>query len=484
NSSVSEGVAQTFTYAPAAGQHNWTVGCYDIVGNFQNGTARNISFYQDAGPPSVTAVSVSPVLQGYDVNVTIQATVTDDTAVDRAWVGVMQTDDAEANFSMYNVSDVWFANVSFWYNGTYPFTIYANDSSNNLNDTETGSFNLSAKVTIGLATDLGLYNGTQAINLSNLTVQNASFLSTNLTNTSFYLLLRTEQWTGSLWLPQDTLVSPLPHIQLNTSSNLSLAWLWPQYNASDLPGDGLYRVFLALQQLSTTILLDKNDQNMSVAANFTVDATAPIIHLVSPANNTQRTNSTVEFVYNVSDNSTVTNCSLFVNGILNQTNATIAKDVNQTFTTWLADQQYNWSVGCFDELGQLRNSSAYNITVTSNSAPVAQSLAILPAAPTRIDQLNCSFNISDADSDPVAVNITWFNNSARVTDYDFSYSGIVLGALYNNGNGSIPANVTTKGQIWSCNLTLSDGSVIAANMSANATIQNSPPVVALLWPQN
>ncbi|MEM4245592.1 MAG: hypothetical protein QXR60_05320, partial [Candidatus Nanoarchaeia archaeon] len=103
-------------------------------------------------------------------------------------------------------------------------------------------------------------------------------------------------------------------------------------------------------------------RNISV----TLDVTAPSINLESPAYDSMWTSSsTVSFSYNVSDGSNIVNCSLILNyDDINSTSTSITKDAaGQTFSASLANAEYNWSVNCTDENGNIGGSEIWNVTV-------------------------------------------------------------------------------------------------------------------------
>lgn len=119
------------------------------------------------------------------------------------------------------------------------------------------------------------------------------------------------------------------------------------------------------------------------------------------------------------------------------------------------------------------------MVLSLNSAPVINSINVTPATAYRTSQLNCSFNVTDANTgNTIAVNITWFNSSNRYTTSDFRYSSVTRNVLYNNGNGSIAENITRKNELWKCNVTAEDATTQTSNSSANITIQNSVPVLS------
>ncbi len=100
----------------------------------------------------------------------------------------------------------------------------------------------------------------------------------------------------------------------------------------------------------------------------------PIISLISPEDNYQKTDTNItNFVYNISDESPIDNCSLVINGVVSQVDYSITKNVNQSFTRELGNGYYNWGVSCADSIGNIGNSGIYalimNITIFSNTPP-------------------------------------------------------------------------------------------------------------------
>ena len=108
--------------------------------------------------------------------------------------------------------------------------------------------------------------------------------------------------------------------------------------------------------------------NTSVVRSYTVNASAdttpPNITLIIPANNSGDSEGNITFNYNVTDASSVDNCSLIFNGTLNQTNTSITKSVVQNFTLDnLAVGGYNWSVNCTDSANNINNSETRSFAV-------------------------------------------------------------------------------------------------------------------------
>ncbi len=100
--------------------------------------------------------------------------------------------------------------------------------------------------------------------------------------------------------------------------------------------------------------------------NITIDRTAPSIKLEAPADNEYFVEN-VTFYYNVSDlTSDIRNCSLVINGSINQTNFSVQEDQIQNFSLYNLDEgAYNWSINCTDMLGNKNGSEFRNVYIES-----------------------------------------------------------------------------------------------------------------------
>jgi len=97
--------------------------------------------------------------------------------------------------------------------------------------------------------------------------------------------------------------------------------------------------------------------------SYHTDTTAPTVNLKSPGNDTNTTSYTVTFVYNVSDDGLVKNCSLYINNTLNQTDTSITKNTDQTFTQTFETGSYSWYVSCTNGAGLTNQSETRYFTV-------------------------------------------------------------------------------------------------------------------------
>jgi hypothetical protein len=92
---------------------------------------------------------------------------------------------------------------------------------------------------------------------------------------------------------------------------------------------------------------------------FTIDTAAPYIMQVNPGiAATWNSSNVVTFTYNVTDLTTINNCSLYIDGLRVKTSLSVTKGTDQTITYYLNNGVYNWSIGCYDE--------ANNFNMTQN----------------------------------------------------------------------------------------------------------------------
>jgi len=126
------------------GTYYWNVTC---DGSTQSYVVLNVtdSITIMNSPPQISGVSAVPSVSGYGRNVTINATVTDlDLNLASVWVNISAPDGTSANHSMMNVpsTSIFQYNFTSFMNGTYNFTVWANDSFGEYSRSSIGQFNI------------------------------------------------------------------------------------------------------------------------------------------------------------------------------------------------------------------------------------------------------------------------------------------------------------------------------------------------------
>ena len=141
-----------------------------------------------------------------------------------------------------------------------------------------------------------------------------------------------------------------------------------------------------------------NAETSATSANrtFEVDYSDPTITLLSPANATTSEVAEINFIFNAIDINGLKNVSLFLDGILNQSN-TSGLIGNYSFTKSLSDGAHNWSVRAFSDLDKLgvsetRVISVHSLSPTVNISAPSGSIDFLKIG----DNETLSYNISEA----------------------------------------------------------------------------------------
>jgi hypothetical protein len=125
------------------GQYSYTAWANDTSNNW-NSTSPGIFTIQDTDGPQFTNTESIPATQIIGGYVNLSVNVFDDVAVYKVWVNVTYPDGGFNNVSMTKgIGDEWFYNITYGMPGTYSYTVYANDTSDNLNNTSLRIFEIS-----------------------------------------------------------------------------------------------------------------------------------------------------------------------------------------------------------------------------------------------------------------------------------------------------------------------------------------------------
>jgi len=193
----------------------------------------------------------------------------------------------------------------------------------------------------------------------------------------------------------------------------------------------------------------------------TADTTAPNLSLSSPADGASVNARNVTFVYSVTDNSSIQNCSLQGNFTgswqANTSSASVTVNSSNNFTVEVEDGSFVWNVECFDASNNSALAAAnYSLTVdaTAPSAPNVTS----PGEYVNSSSANWSWNLAD-NSSIQYYSIEFANNSAytgaltlNTSDANYTSSSLADAVTYflrvravddnNNTGGWGSANTT------------------------------------------
>jgi len=177
------------------------------------------------------------------------------------------------------------------------------------------------------------------INYNNITFNYTPVSTVNLTNCTLYT-----NRTGS-FINESTDSSP----DNNQSNYFNLSF----------GSDGNYK---------WNVLCYDSDNNSVWAPNnytFTIDTADPTVNLEKPEDGNYTDKSIVTFYYNVSDTNNIKNCSLIIDGAIDQTDTSVTRDTSQNFAASLDNGEHAWAVWCYDLANNLGKSENRTINVSA-----------------------------------------------------------------------------------------------------------------------
>jgi hypothetical protein len=146
------------------GNYKWNCLAYDNAS--QQGWG-NINHSVDiALAPTINSISATPAIQGFGENVTITANITDlDDNIDAVFVEIISPEESET-YTMNNISeDIWQYKYIDFTNGTYTYTVYANDSTG-LISSDSGTFEMYINLYINIWTLKDNYSSNELVNIT------------------------------------------------------------------------------------------------------------------------------------------------------------------------------------------------------------------------------------------------------------------------------------------------------------------------------
>ncbi|MDD5086415.1 MAG: hypothetical protein PHV16_01555 [Candidatus Nanoarchaeia archaeon] len=238
--------------------------------------------------------------------------------------------------------------------------------------------------------------------------------------------------------------------------------------------EGVTNISLSSYCDSDGINFDKQDSDYVYDVTL-ADEIAPIINLTYPEqqDNLSYSQNPISFIYNVTDDSGISNCSLIINESSVKTNYTVEKGISQYFYETLDIGDYAWKVECYDNsTSKIKGSSnTYNFSVLPNLNPIISNLQTddnIDLNHGSVKLVYCNFTVSDNDGvdDIEEINVTLYHNSVSPENEDDNNNH------YTN-NSCVIANSAEKSQDyvcsfsmyyysnpgqWKCNITVNDKS--------------------------
>jgi hypothetical protein len=220
------------------------------------------------------------------------------------------------------------------------------------------------------------------------------------------------------------------------------------YTATGLSPESPHRITVLTQDRA----LNVNSTNVTDTAwtTETPEGNPPVVVALLPLNNTGHINRTILFRYNVSDESSLSNCSLYLNDAINKTTNNPSEGIN-TFTIYnISIRSHVWNVTCtdnFDNRGfsatkyftQVPASSFDNDStdLSNTNISAVPNLTLAVQAKGKIIFPGITDLSSGADLDThikitrnsIVVNssaIPLLNKSATLTMYEMPYNNILI----------------------------------------------------------
>jgi len=202
----------------------------------------------------------------------------------------------------------------------YNWNCLFTDSQNNVGN---AAANFSLNVIQVLSTLNSPSDGTySSVNSTNFNCTGQSSVNAELVNLTFYL-----------WNSTDLVYNNSVNVNGTTNSSL--------FN---------YNFTVEEDYIWNCKACENNSNSIFATANFSFgfDETDPFVSLLNPANASSYDSDLkeIEFTFNVSDSSNMSNCSLIVNNVVNSTNSSVV--VNGSIVASFTPGDYNWSVNCTD----------------------------------------------------------------------------------------------------------------------------------------
>ncbi len=128
-----------------------------------------------------------------------------------------------------------------------------------------------------------------------------------------------------------------------------------------------------------------------------------------PINEYNSTINNVTYIVYVSDNSAVVNVSIFLDGVLNETNSSGINNTNYTFIKYMAEGSHNWTIQAWNDNPYSTTSSSRNLTIDS----LTPALIIL-APPTTVSFHTINTNLS----------VNWSANDTNIDTCILEFEGV------------------------------------------------------------
>ncbi len=425
------------------GTHTWYVACRDRSNNMGSSATRSFTVDTTApavalnSPPSGALLNYSTIAFSFTATDALSSTTSCALFRDGSQIG--------SNASVQrNTTTVISASTA---DGAHTWYVSCNDSAGNTGKSATSNF------TVDTTAPAVTLNSPPSGALLNYSTIAFSFTATDaLSSTTSCALFRDGSQIGSN-----------ASVQRNTTTIISAS-----------TPDGAHTWYVSCNDSA-------GNTGTSATRNLTVDTTAPIVSLNSPANASAFNTSTVAFNFTAIDNlAPLMSCSIFLDGVSSQTNASTANNTATILTlSNMANGNHAWYVQCKDNANNSGASATRSFTVNVSSPgqwanasfSSCRNITILNASGTRMANF------------PALVVIT------NTTDMQSNYYDLrFYNSSCNNGGTLLPYEIenytATNATIWIGIPVLNAGSTTISVYFKNNTGVGSGQNASGVWNPN
>jgi|TARA_Y100000310_G_scaffold327046_1_gene392799 hypothetical protein len=438
NQSVFENSSVNLSLSSITDSSTYNMTCYAYNGSDEYySSSANITI--DNTPPNVTGFSNTIDNGNYSKTIVVNISVNDSTmGVDSVYFNITNTTDVQINFTKasnvsgnyYNIS----LNTSFFLDGKYNITVYANDTLlNNINNSEriqvtfdntfptlnstniTGTYYNGSDYFFSPSNQDGLYdsitiiaNASELVNWSTPRIYNSSNFAVKTLNKVTGTTSISKSWDGN-----------------ETASGASKNY-----------ADGTYTI-------NTTITDPAGNSNSTqIATNLYADNTGPNISNLNKTPSTSYNNDSVTINATIID-LLLNTTTVWIRGNWNGTfvNYTLSSNGNNNYSYTIdsgnfSNQQivnYTWYAN--DTLGNVINSSMQNFTVL-NRNPVINIPSTITINESGSTTFNLTSNITDADNDSLTISISSINTTKLNVTISSDNTTLYINTTDNDWYGS------------------------------------------------
>ncbi|MFC1648284.1 hypothetical protein ACFL1B_02385 [Nanoarchaeota archaeon] len=329
--SVTNGVANNITHTFNDGTYLWAIMCYDKSG--RSNFSQNYTVKKDTIAPGYSNININPsspvsfqVPRTYEFNITWTDIFMDSVRLEHNFTGTL------INQTIFGSSNVYSYTVDDLKPGRYRYRWYANDS--------TGKWNY---------TDQFIYNVTKSTGEVNLLLNGSSQPIAIAEDTVLNI-------TGTLVTPSNGYIEIyLNDLLINNGSA-------PLTNLTLFENIGTYNVTVIYPET------ENYTQSSELHVVTVQDTTEPVVTLISPQEGATSSSSSVYFYYNVTDDSPIQNCSLYINSSLIDTDDIVVRNITQSFTQPLANGSFSYHIICYDNFDNYDQTGTINFSVQEGGA--------------------------------------------------------------------------------------------------------------------